>query len=56
MKQAGVVTVDTTEELFAAAKALDMQPPATGARVAMISNGAGTMVQAIDLLEEYRLK
>ncbi len=56
MKQAGVVGVDTTEELVAAAKALVMQPPAAGGRVAMISNGAGTMVQAIDLLDEYGLK
>jgi 3-hydroxypropionyl-CoA synthetase (ADP-forming) len=56
MKQAGVVTVESTEELYSAAKALVMQPKAKGPRMAMISNGAGTMVQAIDLLEEYGLQ
>ena len=43
------------EELLAAAKALALQPEAQGPRIAMISNGAGTMVQAIDLLEDYDL-
>ncbi len=38
------------------AKALALQPSADGPRVAMISNGAGTMVQAIDLLAEYDLE
>jgi len=33
-----------------------MQPRAGGNRVAMISNGAGTMVQGIDLLPEYGLE
>jgi len=55
MRQAGVTTVDSIEELYAAAKALVMQPMARGARIAMISNGAGTMVQAIDLMEAYGL-
>lgn len=54
-RQAGLIDVDSTEELLAASKALAMQPEASGARVAMISNGAGTMVQAIDLLDEYGL-
>ncbi len=56
MKQAGVVMVDSIEELYAAAEALALQPRARGSRVAMISNGAGTMVQAIDLLEGYNLE
>ena len=55
-KQAGLIAVDSLEELCAVAKALALQPPARGPRVAMISNGAGTMVQAIDLLEEYGLE
>jgi 3-hydroxypropionyl-CoA synthetase (ADP-forming) len=54
-KQAGLIAVDSLEELYAVAKALALQPPAGGPRVAMISNGAGTMVQAIDLLEQYGL-
>jgi 3-hydroxypropionyl-CoA synthetase (ADP-forming) len=55
MKQASVITVESVEELFAAAKALVMQPKASGTRMAMISNGAGTMVQAMDLMEHYGL-
>jgi 3-hydroxypropionyl-CoA synthetase (ADP-forming) len=55
-RQAGLLSVDSYEELFAATKALAMQPRAKGRRVAMISNGAGTMVQGIDLLGEYGLQ
>lgn len=55
-KQAGVIAVDSYEELVATAKALAMQPPARGPGVAMISNGAGTMVQGIDLLKPYDLE
>jgi len=55
-KQAGLIAVDSLEELYAVAKALALQPPARGPRVAMISNGAGTMVQAMDLLEEHGLE
>ncbi len=56
LRQAGVIAVNSYEELLAACKALAMQPRARGNRVAMISNGAGTMVQAIDLLAEYGLE
>jgi 3-hydroxypropionyl-CoA synthetase (ADP-forming) len=55
-QQAGLIVTDSCEELCAIAKALALQPPAPGARVAMISNGAGAMVQAIDLLEKYGLE
>jgi 3-hydroxypropionyl-CoA synthetase (ADP-forming) len=55
-KQAGLIAVESYEELFAVVKALAMQPPARGPRVAMISNGAGTMVQGIDLLHSYGLQ
>jgi 3-hydroxypropionyl-CoA synthetase (ADP-forming) len=55
-KQAGVIAVDSYQELVAAAKALSMQPAARGPRLAMISNGAGTMVQGIDLLKTYALE
>ena len=54
-RQAGVIDVDSMEELFAASKALVMQPDAHGPRLAMISNGAGSMVQAIDLMAGYGL-
>ncbi len=55
-RQAGIIAADSYEELVATAKALAMQPPASGPRVAMISNGAGTMVQGIDLLKSYALE
>lgn len=54
-RQAGVITVDSCEELAAVARALAMQPRARGGRLAMISNGAGTMVQAMDLMEGTHL-
>ncbi|MGE5618872.1 MAG: acetate--CoA ligase family protein [Sphingomonadaceae bacterium] len=50
-RQAGIIAVDSCEELSAVARALAMQPRARGSRLAMISNGAGTMVQAMDLME-----
>jgi len=55
LAQAGLIAVDSVEELFATAKALAMQPPAYGNRVAMITNGAGPVVQAMDLLDSYGL-
>lgn len=54
-RQAGLIDVDSMEELLAAAKALALQPEAGGPRLSMISNGAGTMVQAMDLMHEYGL-
>jgi 3-hydroxypropionyl-CoA synthetase (ADP-forming) len=54
-RQAGLIDVDSLEELQAAALALALQPEARGPRLAMISNGAGTMVQAMDLMEAYGL-
>ncbi len=53
--QAGLIHVDSMEELLATSKALAMQPKARGGRVSMISNGAGSMVQGIDLLGDYGL-
>jgi 3-hydroxypropionyl-CoA synthetase (ADP-forming) len=54
-RQAGLIDVDSLEELEAAAQALALQPQAGGPRLAMISNGAGTMVQAMDLMDAYDL-
>jgi len=54
--QSGVIAVDTVEEMFSTAKALIMQPPAKGIRVAMVSNGAGPMVQAIDRFDGAGLR
>jgi len=55
-RQAGMIPVDTMEEQLAVCKALAMQPKARGNRVAMISNGAGSMVQGIDLLMSFGLE
>jgi len=49
-RQAGLIAVDTYEELVAVSKALAIQPRARGNRVAMIGNGVGTIVQALDIL------
>ncbi len=55
-RQAGLIAVDSYEELVAVSKALAMQPAAAGARVAMIGNGIGTTVQALDILSQYDLR
>jgi 3-hydroxypropionyl-CoA synthetase (ADP-forming) len=54
--QAGIISVDSIDELVAATKSLAMQPRSSGPRVGLISNGAGAFVQAIDLLGSYRLE
>jgi 3-hydroxypropionyl-CoA synthetase (ADP-forming) len=55
-QQAGMIPVDSMEALWATSKAIAMQPRARGNRVAMISNGAGSMVQGIDLLGQNGLE
>ena len=55
-RQAGMIPVDSMEELMAVSKALAMQPKARGNRISMISNGAGSMVQAIDLFKPIGLE
>jgi 3-hydroxypropionyl-CoA synthetase (ADP-forming) len=54
-KQAGIISVDSYQELAGVLKALAWQPPAKGNRVAMTSNGAGPMIGGIDQLEKYNL-
>jgi 3-hydroxypropionyl-CoA synthetase (ADP-forming) len=49
LRQAGVITTESFHELFAACQALSLQPAAAGPRAAMLSNGAGPMVNALDL-------
>ena len=56
LRQAGLIAVDSYEGLLATTKALAMQPAAQGPGIAMISNGAGTMVQGIDLLKPHGLE
>ena len=55
-KQAGIISVDSYQELVAVAKALSWQPPAAGNRSAMTSNGAGPMICAIDNFERLGLE
>ena len=54
-KQAGIISVDSYQELVGVLKAIAWQPPAKGNRVAMTSNGAGPMIGAIDQLERLGL-
>jgi len=48
LRQHGVVLVDSFHELYAACEALELQPLPRGGRAAMLSNGAGPMVNALD--------
>ena len=55
-KQAGIISVDSYQELVGVLKAMAWQPPAKGNRVAMTSNGAGPMIGGIDYLEQKKMK
>ncbi len=55
-RQAGIISVDSYQELAAVTKALAWQPPAGGNRAAMTSNGAGPMIGAIDHFERLGLR
>ena len=54
-KQAGIISVDSYQELVGVLKAMAWQPHANGNRVAMTSNGAGPMIGGIDHLERLGL-
>ena len=56
LKQAGIIAVDSFHERYAACKALALQPAAPGPRAAMLSNGAGPMVNALDLFPSKGLE
>jgi 3-hydroxypropionyl-CoA synthetase (ADP-forming) len=55
LDQAGVIAVDSYEELTASLKALSWQPVPKGGRVAMVTNGAGPIIAAIDNFERLGL-
>lgn len=55
-KQAGIISVDSYQELAAVTKALAWQPPAKGNGAAMCSNGAGPMIGGIDHFERLGLE
>ncbi|HIE21964.1 MAG TPA: GNAT family N-acetyltransferase, partial [Acidimicrobiia bacterium] len=50
-RQAGVIRVDTIEELFAAANLLANQPVPEGGRVGIVTNAGGPAILAADALE-----
>jgi 3-hydroxypropionyl-CoA synthetase (ADP-forming) len=56
LDQAGIISVDSYEELTAALKALTWQPVPSGGRVAMVTNGAGPVIAAIDHFEGLGLQ
>ncbi|AIF83692.1 acyl-CoA synthetase (NDP forming) [Candidatus Nitrososphaera evergladensis SR1] len=56
LDQAGIISVDGYEELTAALKALNWQPVPKGSRVAMVTNGAGPIIAAIDNFERLGLQ
>jgi 3-hydroxypropionyl-CoA synthetase (ADP-forming) len=56
LEQAGIISVDSYEELTASLKALDWQPTPRGSRVALVTNGAGPIIAAIDNFERLGLQ
>src|ERR687887_476866 len=54
--QAGVISVDSYEELTGSLKALTWQPVPKGNRIAMVTNGAGPIIAAIDHFERLNLQ
>jgi acetyltransferase len=52
-KRAGIVRVDTIEELFDCAELMGKQPRPCGSRLAVITNGGGPGVMAADFLSHH---
>jgi len=52
-KRAGIVRVDTIEELFDCAELMAKQPRPRGPRLAILTNGGGPSVMAADTLARY---
>jgi 3-hydroxypropionyl-CoA synthetase (ADP-forming) len=55
LEQAKIISLDSYEELTSSLKALAWQPVPKGNRVAMITNGAGPVIAAIDNFERLGL-
>ncbi|MCX8124438.1 MAG: acetate--CoA ligase family protein [Spirochaetes bacterium] len=55
-EESGLIVTDSLHECFAASLALSWQPPAKGNRVALVSNGAGPMVNALDHFDHKSLE
>lgn len=56
LEQAGIISVDSYEEMTSALKALNWQPTPKGNRVALVTNGAGPIIAAIDNFERLGLQ
>ncbi len=56
LKQAGIISVDSYQELAGVVKGLAWQPAAKGNRVGLVSNGEGPMIGAIDQFEKFGLE
>ena len=54
--QVGIISVDSYEELTGSLKALTWQPVPSGNRVAMVTNGAGPIIAAIDQFDRLGLR
>lgn len=50
LRRAGILRVDTIEELFEAAETLERSRPLVGDRLAVVTNGGGAGVMAVDAL------
>jgi 3-hydroxypropionyl-CoA synthetase (ADP-forming) len=55
-EQTGIISVDSYEELTSALKALTWQPVPNGNKIAMVTNGAGPIIAAIDNFERLNLE
>lgn len=53
-RRAGIVTVETLTELFDAAQVLAERKPLQGNRLAIVTNGGGPGILAVDALQETR--
>jgi len=56
LKKAGIIRVETIEELMDAAIALEKQPPLKGENIAVVSNVGGPAIIAADALAKQGLK
>ena len=55
-EQTGIISLDSYEELTSALKALTWQPVPKGNKIAMVTNGAGPIIAAIDNFERLNLE
>jgi 3-hydroxypropionyl-CoA synthetase (ADP-forming) len=55
-EQTGIISLDSYEELTSALKALTWQPVPMGNKIAMVTNGAGPIIAAIDNFERLNLE